>query len=308
MLRTIKYQIEYFFVWLLESLFFLLPRALALSCGERIGLLVAFFLPKREKLILQNLTYAFPSKSKSEIKALARSTWKNLGRTAVEFIRISDIDSAHFHNFFLFEGENYMEEAQKQGKGIIMATFHFTNWEMTGIALQYRWKNIVAIARPLKNSYVEKWVQQKRSQNGMEIILHRQAVRASLKSLKAGKSIGILMDQNLYQGGVFIDFMGRPAATTTLPALLHIRTGAPVILIYSVREREKFRIVYERPIQFPPIEPAEERLRMYTQIITNHIEAVIRRHPENWFWIHNRWKRSPYLESSLKTPEMGQHE
>ena len=125
----------------------------------------------------------------------------------------------------------------------------------------------------------------------MDIILHRNAVRASLKWVKGGNIIGILVDQNLYTGGEFVKFFGRPAATTTLPAILHARTGAPVIPTYCLRDGTGFRFFFEPPV-FPPAGVSEdEQIKAHTQEISNRFEQIIRRTPQNWFWIHNRWKR-----------------
>jgi KDO2-lipid IV(A) lauroyltransferase len=91
---------------------------------------------------------------------------------------------------------------------------------------------------------------------------------------------------------VFVDFFGRPAATTTLPALLHLRTGSPILLVYNLRDGLKFKIVYER-ILLPSLPDSVDRVLVYTQLITQRMENLIRQYPENWFWIHNRWKRKP---------------
>jgi KDO2-lipid IV(A) lauroyltransferase len=259
-------------------------------------------MPKRKRLIRDNLARALPDVPDERRRAIAEAVWKNLGRAAVEFIRVSDVTQGNFSNSFVYEGLENVERAAAKGKGIIFIALHFSSWELNGIALQYQLKNLVAIARPMKNPFVEEWVQKKRQQGGMEIILHRQAVKASLRALKDKKSVGILMDQNLYTGGVFVNFMGRPAATTTLPALLHDRTGAPVILTYNLRENGRLRIFFEKPVTFPEIADAGERMQCWTQILSDKMSDLVRKYPENWFWIHNRWKRQP--DSSPGTGEV----
>ena len=117
-------------------------------------------------------------------------------------------------------------------------------------------------------------------------------MKASLKCLKNKGIIGMMVDQSLSTGGVFVDFFGRPASSTTLPALLHIRTGAPVMFAYLLRNGERFRLVFE-PVTFPPVEDPAARIQIYTQVMSSQFEQVIRRYPENWLWLHNRWKRQP---------------
>jgi KDO2-lipid IV(A) lauroyltransferase len=190
------------------------------------------------------------------------------------------------------EGRQHIEAALRQKRGLLLIGFHFTNWEVTGVVAQALMRQVVAIARPMKNPWVEKWIQSQRAAGGMEIILHRQAAKAALRSLRQGRTVGILVDQNLYTGGIFARFFGRPAATTTLPALLHERTGAPIVITYSLRENGAFRVVYEPPLAVPPAgRDPDARVASITQAINDQIEKVVRRRPENWFWIHNRWKR-----------------
>jgi len=293
MLNQIKYLLAYLPVFLLDCLFRILPKKVAIKIGEGAGFLLSFALWSRRKLVYKNLAHAFPKKTEAERRKIARAMWRNLGRVSVEFIRVSEITSKNYNTFFVEEGRSNYEKAMKENKGLILVGFHFTNWEYSGIGFQFFNRNVVAIARPIKNPWVEKWIQRKRSLSGMNIILHRQAVKESLRVLKKREVIGILTDQNLYTGGIFVDFFGRPAATTTLPALLHFRTGAPVILFYSMRENGKIKLVYGPPLKFPDRDNKDEWVKAATQIYTHQLEKVIREKPENWFWLHNRWKRTP---------------
>ncbi|OVE77433.1 hypothetical protein BVX98_02730 [bacterium F11] len=292
-MKKLKFCLEYSGILVVDLFFICLPENLALKLGEWIGLFFCWVIPKRRSLVMENLKQAFPEKSLREIKRISGRVWRNLGRVGVEFIRVPKITPSNYQDFFSYEGQDHIDQARSLGKGIVMAGFHLSNWEWSGLAAQFDLKNVVAIARPMKNPYVENWIQRKRQGAGMDIILHRQAVRASLKAIKQKKSVAILMDQNLYQGGVFVDFFGRPAATTTLPALLHSRTGAPVLIAYGIRKGKKIQLNYGKPIDFPEVEDPSERLQVFTQIITKEIEKVIRSNPEYWFWIHNRWKRKP---------------
>lgn len=290
--RKIKHLIEYAFVRLVDACSLALPRRWALTAGEWTGRAAEWILRSRRQLLLRNVRASFPEMAADQRRRLNREVWKNLGRTAFEFSRLTDIRTDNYRDFFDYDGVDAVDRASKGGRGLIFVTFHFTNWEMAGIGHQFRFKNLVAIAKPMKNPWVERWVQKKRRACGMDIILHRNAVRASLKVLRSGKSIAILMDQNIRQGGVFVDFLGRPAATTTLPALLHVRTGAPVFLAHTVRNGEKFRIVYS-PINFPSLADSDGKVEAYTQTLSDAIGDVIRVDPQHWFWVHNRWKRSP---------------
>jgi len=166
--------------------------------------------------------------------------------------------------------------------------------------IQRLFGSMTAIARPVHNPYVDRWVHRKRQSGGMTVIPAQDAVKASLKCLKANSIVGILIDQSL-SSGLLVDFFGRPAGTTTLPALLHMRTGAPVVMTYTLREADRFRHVF-RPVVFPPVSEDADRILIYTKTINTLFEDLIRRYPENWFWVHNRWKRDESLPETATAP------
>jgi len=291
--KKIKVWIEYIAVRFAESVFQSVSRPLSLKWGEWLGVIFSIFLSQRKRLIIENLEHAFPEKKFSEIKKIARAVWRNLGKTAVEFIRLDEINQDNYPEFVTFEGEETVRKAAREGRGLIFIGFHMANWELTGYVTSLHFGNLTVIARPIKNPLVDNWVQSKRKKGGFEIIPHRNAVKGSLGNLRMKKYVGILVDQNLYEGGVFVDFFGRPAATTTLPAILYDRTKAPLLIVYSLRQGGKFKIVYEGPLNLPDVPDPKERLFLHTQIINNELEKIIRKNPESWFWIHNRWKRRP---------------
>ncbi len=292
--QNLCYALEFAPVWAADKLLSALPRPVCIKFGEWLGLFVSCFFSKRNQLMRDNLEKTFPEKSVAEREAIRRAVWRNIGRVAAEFIRLSEINRESFQSKLTLEGKDLLEKADRQGKGIVLVGFHFTNWEVTGVGgdLFHRGR-IMAVARPIKNPLVQRWVLKKRGSGGMNTILHRAAVKGTLKGLKEKKAVGILVDQNLYTGGVFADFLGRPAATTTLPALLHARTGAPVLLLYALRSGNQFRIIFE---EIPGLDEAKQKespILAMTEAINRHLGTIIRRYPENWFWVHNRWKRQP---------------
>ncbi|MGA6827516.1 lysophospholipid acyltransferase family protein [Nitrospira sp. NS4] len=285
-----KYLCEYVLLRFVDLLLQALPGTWAIALGEWLCLRLPTIIPKRQALILDNLTRVFPDKSAEEKAGIAQAVWRNLGRTAVEFVRIADFARRPIEDLVEVEGREHMERAIGEGKGVILLTAHFTNWELTGSFVQRLFGSMTAIARPVHNPYVNRWVQRKRLAGGMKIIPAQEAVKASLKCLKAKTIVGILIDQSL-SSGLSVEFFGRTAATTTLPALLHVRTGAPVLITYTLREGDRFRQVFQ-PVAFPPVSDEADRIAIYTRAINVLFEDLIRRHPENWFWIHNRWKRA----------------
>ncbi|MFN0117901.1 MAG: lysophospholipid acyltransferase family protein [Elusimicrobiota bacterium] len=290
-MKKIKYFLEYCLILGISFFIWIFPRKWALKLGGILGVLMSFVLHKRTKLMLDNLSSCFPGKTELEKLDISKKVWRNLGRTAAEFVRITEINKNNMSEFVDVQGWENVEESMAQEKGLILLTGHFSNWEVSGAVSQFTLGNVTAIARPIKNPFVEKWVQRKRGASGMKVILHRQAVRESLRCLKSKSTIGILFDQNLYTGGIFADFFGRPAATTTLPALLAVRTGAPIIISYTLRQGDRFRYIFSPITQFPKVHDDVEKVVVYTKFLNNELEKIVSLYPENWFWIHNRWKR-----------------
>lgn len=286
---TMKHACDYALVRFADLLFQSLPRAWAIGLGERLCLLASTVIPKRRALVLDNLAQAFPEKCHQERARIAGAVWRNLGRTAVEFVRITDYVSGPVEQVVDVEGREHMHRAMAEAKGVILLSAHFTNWELTGAFVQREFGSMTAIARPIRNPYVDRWIHRKRSAGGMKIIPAQEAVKASLKCLRAKSVVGILVDQSLSLGALRAMFFGRPAATTTLPALLHLQTGAPILITYTLREGDRFRHIFQ-PVEFPSVTKKADRIAVYTQVINTHFEDLIRRYPENWFWIHNRWK------------------
>ncbi|MFO0705814.1 MAG: lysophospholipid acyltransferase family protein [Nitrospira sp.] len=289
-LRRMKYVVEYAAIRLVDLVLQTLPLSWAIGFGERVCVRLPRIIPKRQALILDNLAKALPELSAEDRARIAEAVWRNLGRTAVEFVRIKDFARRPIEDLVTVEGREHMERVLRDGTGAILLTAHFTNWELTGSFVQRLFGSMTAIARPVHNPYVDRWVLRKRRLGGMQVIPAQDAVKASLKCLKAKTFVGILIDQSL-STGLSVEFFGRTAATTTLPAILHIRTGAPVLITYTLREGDRFKQVFQ-PVHFPPVPDEAERILIYTRTINELFEQLIRRYPENWFWVHNRWKRA----------------
>ena len=285
-----KYIFEYAAIRLVDVILRALPLSWALGFGEWICARLPAMIPKRHALILDNLAKALPERSAEDRARIADAVWRNLGRTAVEFIRFADYARRSIDDLVSVNGREHMERAIRENRGAILLTAHFTNWEMTGSFVQRLFGSMTAIARPVHNPYVDRWVLRKRRLGGMQVIPAQDAVKASLKCLKAKTFVGILIDQSL-STGLSVEFFGRTAATTTLPALLHIRTGAPVLITYTLREGDRFKQVFQ-PVTFPEVPNEADRIPIYTRRINELFEDLIRRYPENWFWVHNRWKRA----------------
>ena len=293
-MTRLTYALEYAGIKLMEAIVSFPPLETALRWGEHLGSVLKRLMAKRDALVLSNLSEAFHGKSQSEVRAIADAFWRNLGRMAVEFVRAPELVPEGLDESPVVENLEVVKAAFAENRGLIFVAGHYCNWEINGILLQRiirtLGKKFTAIARPMRNPRTEQWVKSRRQTVGTSTILHREAVKASLRTLRRDESIGVLIDQNLYTGGVFVNFFGRPAATTPLPALLHSRTEAPVVLTHLRRVAGRFHIGFER-IVFPSA-PEDRKMVVWTQHLNDRLEAMIREKPEWWFWIHNRWKRA----------------
>ena len=260
--------------------------------GERAGLLGARLVRRRWDLTVANLRRALPDEDPAAIEAYAREAWMNLGRVASELAWASRASKEEVMRRCPFENLDVLRRALQGGRGAIIHLGHFGNWELAGLSLPAHGLPITAVGRRIKNPYVDGWLKGMRSRFGLTLLGHKNPFFPIARAIKQGRGVGVLMDQSLPEGGVFVPFFGRPAATTTLTALLAMKLKAPIVPLDLRREGGIVIGRFEEPVAIEPGE-SEEAL---TARLTAIIERWARRSPGDWFWLHNRWKRSPEAE------------
>lgn len=182
-----------------------------------------------------------------------------------------------------------LDEAMAEGKGCIMVSGHMGNWEIGGCLAAARGIPTTFVVTTQRNKLIEAKLDRYREASGAEIVKRRVATKGVLSALKRKRMVAILIDQDAHEDGAFVPFFGRPASTPRGPAVFQLRTGAPLVFAYSIRlPGERYRIHYER-IQTEGITDADE----LTALLTSKLEAAIRIRPEQWFWMHRRWKTRP---------------
>ena len=289
-----RYQIEYFAVASVAMMVRVLPLPLVRRLGERLG--VMFFLLDRvhRRIALANLQVAFPKKSADECRAIARSMFQHFGRLLLELLKYSSLSHEQQMALVDWEGEERVRLALAQGKGILFCTGHFGYWEQQALAHALKFEPMAVMARPLDNPKLHNLLEGIRTSNSNEIVYRRGAVRKALRLLAEGRGVGILIDQHMTSAdAIYVDFFGRPAATTSTLAALAIRTGAPVIPLFAFPlAGGRYRMIYEHPVE-PPPHDSEDAVREFTQRCTDVLEMHVRRHPELWLWMHRRWRDAP---------------
>ncbi len=273
----------------------LFPEGFALGVGKQLGRLAYVIDFEHRRVAIKNLELAFGrEKSKNEIRRIALRTFENLGMNFVEFLRVPGLNEEKLLAKVEIEGRSHLEAALRQGKGIIFLLGHIGNWELLGCMARVLGNNLIALARPLKkNRWLDRFIGDVRRSSGLHVLSTKRAARQVVSALRRNKMVGILIDQREKRAeGVGVDFFGQNASTTPASAFFALKTGAVVIPVYSIRLKGgKHRIVAEPPVELIVTGNKAEDIRINTQRHTKVLESIIRRFPDQWFWIHRRWKR-----------------
>lgn len=261
--------------------------------GAWLGLIVFRIWPSRRKIATSNLQMALGHELTSEkIDVIARESFRNLGRTVVELSRFERTTSEDINRIVVRDGEAEIRRVYEEGRGAVLITAHFGNWELLGsmiTALGYPFDALVGVQH---NPFVDDLLTELRKGMGLGLIkADRYSGRRILNSLKAGRFVGMIVDQHASSMHTRMDFFGRPAAVSTGPATFAVRAGCPVFPLLMVRERfDRHLVDAGRPIYPAQEGTEEEKILAITREYTRFFEDGIRRHPDQWLWSHRRWK------------------
>lgn len=281
----------------LGFILYLLPRPCLLAFGSFLGTTAYYLVPHHRAGTIANLTKAFGrEKSPAEIKKIARGVFKNLAQTAMEVLQFPKWKNYPLDRLIEFgdAAEKY-KSLLSEGKGLITITSHIGNWELLGGIPSMKGFQSQAIARRLRDPRFHNWVESLRHSIGVRLIYRDDSPRLIFQCLKKGEALGLLPDQDISGlKGVFVDFFGHPAHTSIAPVKLSLATGAPLVCIFLVRiPGGRYKIIFGETIR-PQIETTEEEsLKKYTALWMRDVENVIRAYPDQWGWMHDRWKTQP---------------
>jgi KDO2-lipid IV(A) lauroyltransferase len=267
-----------------------LPRRLLAALFGALGV-IAWTLGVRRRVIMENLRLAFPEKSEAERRAIGRGTFRHLGEMIPEFLRVPYLPREEIARMFDYEGWENFEAAYAQGKGVIACTGHFGHFDLLAAAHNLRGVPMTTISRKMA---IGLWKATRARAGVQEIYVKRgETFSAAVKALRAGRVLGYVIDQNEpHRSALFPTFFGVPAATSATPAVLSRRTGAPVVFGVAVPLRDgRHRVIIEGPFHPPDTGDHERDALAFLQDLNDRLEGWIRRHPEQWYWLHRRWKR-----------------
>ncbi|NOY69399.1 MAG: lysophospholipid acyltransferase family protein [Deltaproteobacteria bacterium] len=274
------------------------PTGVASLLGSALGR-IWFVMDRRHRdVAIRNLTTAFgDAMSMPAIRSLARKNFISFASILFEIGWLVRVKRKDARRLFKFYGLGNLIEARKKGRGVLVLTAHFGNWEILIMAADMLGAPMSAVYRPLDFAPLDRFFVNLRRRFGARMYPKKRAVMGVMRSLKNNELVGVLLDQNTnLAGGVFVDFFGKPACTNKGLAVLARATGAPVISAFLAREDGLFHVEFGPEI--PTIKTENENSDIYanTRNYNRALESIIRKHPEQWFWVHNRWKTRPTVQ------------
>ncbi len=279
-----------------------LPRRQARQVGG--GIAAAFYVLHRRLIRVgrRNLALAFPEMAEAERRRMLRSLYRHLGRQMAEFCRFPRLRSADLARVVPTVGLEHYLEARARGRGVLVLTGHLGAWELASFAHSLAGYPMRFIIRPLDNRPLDALVNRYRGQHGNQPISKRDFARGLLQAMQANETVGILLDQNSSPPqGVFVPFFDIPACTAAGPAKIALRTGAAVVPGFCVWEaaQKRYVLYFEPALGLAASGEEEDAVTAVTAQFTAVLEGWIRRYPEQWLWVHRRWKTRPEGEASL---------
>ena len=293
---------EFAVVWLFVQSVRLLPRSWARGVGAAIGAAAFHGLGRLRKVGMRNLELAFPKKTSSDREGILRAVYTNLGYLLAEFCKMPGYTTESASRFIRYEGlENYLR-AREKGRGVLVLTGHLGAWELSSFYHSLMGMPMGMVIRRLDNPLVDAFVNRIRCQHGNRVIHKDDFARGLIASMRAGETVGILMDTNMTPPqGVFVPFFGVQACTASGMARIAAKTEAAVVpgfLLWEESE-QKYVLRFGEELEVVRTGDAEQDAVVNTAHFTAAIEGYIRQYPEQWLWMHRRWKTRPPGEAGI---------
>ena len=291
-----RHRLEYAPVWVVLRLLGALPRPLARAVGIGVGYLFYALHGRLRRVGHRNLELAFPDKPMAERKRILRGVYRSLGRLLAEFTKFPSYTKENVHQIAVYEGFENFQSAHERGKGVIFMTAHLGGWEIGSFAHSLYGYPHNVVGRKLDNPYLDRLVNSYRTMHGNRAFDKDEFARGLIGAMRKGETVGILMDTNMTPPqGVFVDFFGRAACTASGAARVALHTDAAVVPAFTIWDDVlgKYRIHFEPQIPLVRTGNADQDAITNTQAFTKAIEDIVRRHPDQWLWVHRRWKTRP---------------
>jgi Kdo2-lipid IVA lauroyltransferase/acyltransferase len=289
-------KLEYAAAWPFIKILGVMPRPLSRAFAIGLAQVVYLLHFRLRQVGMRNLAMVFPEKSVAERARILRGVFTSLGRQLAELCRFPTYTPQNVDEVVMYDGLGNYERAYAQGRGVLFLTAHFGGWELSAFAhsLHGHWLHIVM--RPMDNEYLDQLLQHYRTMHGNKTVAKDDFVRGLLAAMKAGETVGILMDTNMTPPqGIFVDFFGIPACTASGLARIALRTHAAVVPGFTLWDPalRKYRLRFDPALELIRTGDLEADIAANTQMFTKVIENYVRKYPDQWLWVHRRWKTRP---------------
>jgi KDO2-lipid IV(A) lauroyltransferase len=298
----VRQRLEYWIVWLWVKTLGHLPRPIARAIAIAFGLTVYVVHRRLRHVGMRNLQIAFPDMPARQRRRILRGEFISLGRQLAEFCLFPRYTRANVSGVIIYEGYENYERAFARGKGVLFLTGHLGAWELSAFAHSLHGHPLAIIMRSLDNPLVDGLIQRYRTLNGNRTVDKDDFVRGLLAAMRAGETVGILMDTNMTPPqGVFVDFFGIPACTASGLARIALRTDAAVVPGFSLwnSKLRKYVLHFDPAVELIRTGDDQSDVIANTATFTKTIEEYVRRYPDQWLWVHRRWKTRPEGEKPL---------
>ncbi len=302
-MEKIRYYLEYLVVYFIGIIVQVLPIKLAIFIGESLGSFVYYCIPIRKKVAINNLSIVFGNdKNSKEIEKICKDCYRNLGMSLIEFLRYPKYTKENFFKYIKIENEEYLKSSLLKGKGVIIIAGHFGNWEFSAAAVGLSGYPLSQVSKNLHNDYLNRVVLKYRGSKNINVIGLKMEVREIIHILKQNGIVGIADDQEARLHGLWVDFMGKEALTARGPVVFARKFGSPLIPCFIVSQKDKIThsLIFEKPIIVDSMND-EKYLYQFNKLL----EKYVRLYPEQYFWLHNRWRtdRAEVLKAEEKEAE-----
>ncbi|HZD33244.1 MAG TPA: lysophospholipid acyltransferase family protein [Candidatus Angelobacter sp.] len=296
------YRLQYWPVLVFVRFVGMLPRRMAHGVGLLIAAIAYHFHPRLRRVGMRNLEMAFPEKSVRERRKILRGVYRSLGRLLSEFCLFPSYTRENVGEIATYQGFENFEAAEKRGKGVLFLTGHFGGWEVGSFYHSLQGHPMSIVVRPIDNPFVDALVTHYRTLRGNSLMGNQGFARGLLAAMEKNETVGILMDTNMTPPqGVFADFFGIPACTAVGIARVALHTDAAVIPAFTIWDPVvgKYRVEFSPAIELIRTNDREADAVVNTARFNRVFEDYVRKYPEQWLWVHRRWKTRPPGEAGL---------
>jgi KDO2-lipid IV(A) lauroyltransferase len=298
--RTLRYRLEYALAWALIKFVGILPRPLARAFGICVAWIVYFLHPKLRRVGMRNLELAFSERSRGRKKIL-HGVFTSLGRQVAEVCLFRRYTRENVSKVVVYEGFENFERALARGKGVLFLTAHLGAWELSAFAHSLYGYPLSLVMRPLDNPYLDRLTREYRTRHGNKAV-DKDFARGLIAAMRKGETVGVLMDTNMIASqGVFVDFFGIQACTASGIARVALKTDAAVVPGFTIWDPglKKYRLRFDPAVTLIRTANRESDVVANTALFTKIIEGYVSRYPDQWLWVHRRWKTRPAGEKGL---------